>query len=156
MLRFLVLCVYEIIDISCLAVLNCCKLSLKNLLHPSQCKYNLQEIVVILNCQYIVNDHILRNCTCLLYVYNWFFIRLACYLYTHFVYNFGKLLCMRMLDPIIISYKHTINVSVTYYQIQQYPVNTIYNKANKRFNSHKTSIFYTRHWRQIAFCTFLN
>ena len=32
-----------------------------------------------------------------------------------------------MLVPKIISYKLTINMSVTYYVIQQYPVNTIYN-----------------------------
>ena len=32
-----------------------------------------------------------------------------------------------MLDPIKISYKLTINVSVTYCRILQYPVNTIYN-----------------------------
>ena len=31
-----------------------------------------------------------------------------------------------MLDPIIISYKLTINVSVTYYRKLQYPVNTTY------------------------------
>ena len=31
-----------------------------------------------------------------------------------------------MLDPIIISYKFTINVSVTYHRILQYPVNTTY------------------------------
>ena len=32
-----------------------------------------------------------------------------------------------MLYPIIISYKLTANVSVTYYRIQQYPVKYIYN-----------------------------
>ena len=35
-----------------------------------------------------------------------------------------------MLDPIKISYKLTTNVSVTYYRVQKYPVNTIYNNAN--------------------------
>ena len=34
-----------------------------------------------------------------------------------------------MLDPIKISYKLTTNMSVTYYRIQQYPVNTFYNKT---------------------------
>ena len=32
-----------------------------------------------------------------------------------------------MLDPIIISYKLTTNVSVTFYRIQQYPVDNTYN-----------------------------
>ena len=32
-----------------------------------------------------------------------------------------------MLDPIIISYKLTTIVSVTFYKIQQYPVKYIYN-----------------------------
>ena len=32
-----------------------------------------------------------------------------------------------MLDLIIISYKLTVNVSVTYYRIFEYPVNTTYN-----------------------------
>ena len=32
-----------------------------------------------------------------------------------------------MLDPIIISYKLTINLSVTYYRIPTIPVNTTYN-----------------------------
>ena len=34
-----------------------------------------------------------------------------------------------MLDPIIISYKLTLNMSVTYYRILQYPVNTTYNNS---------------------------
>ena len=34
-----------------------------------------------------------------------------------------------MLDPIIISYKLTINMSVTYYRISTIPVNTTYNKG---------------------------
>ena len=36
-----------------------------------------------------------------------------------------------MLDPIIISYKLTTNMSVIYYRIQQYPVKYIYNKLVK-------------------------
>ena len=35
-----------------------------------------------------------------------------------------------MLDPIINSYRLTINMSVTYYRIQQYPLKYIYNKNN--------------------------
>ena len=35
-----------------------------------------------------------------------------------------------MLDPIIISYKLTTIVSVTYYRIQQYPVKSIYNNCS--------------------------
>ena len=31
-----------------------------------------------------------------------------------------------MLDPVIISFKLTLNVSVTYYRKQLYPVNTYY------------------------------
>ena len=38
-----------------------------------------------------------------------------------------------MLDPIIISYKLTTNVSVTYYRIQQYPVDNTYNINLKKF-----------------------
>ena len=38
-----------------------------------------------------------------------------------------------MLDPIIISYKLTINLSVTYSRIQQYPVKYIYNSKNINF-----------------------
>ena len=41
-----------------------------------------------------------------------------------------------MLDPIIISYKLTANVSVTYYIIQQYPINTIYNRKKLTKNVH--------------------
>ena len=45
-----------------------------------------------------------------------------------------------MQDPIIISYKLTTNVSVTYYGIQQYPVSTIYNKILKiKYLLHKLS-----------------
>ena len=36
-----------------------------------------------------------------------------------------------MLDPIIISYKLAIHVSVTYYRILQHPVNTTYHKNHK-------------------------
>ena len=34
-----------------------------------------------------------------------------------------------MLDPIIINYKLTKIVSVTYYRVQQYPVKSIYNNS---------------------------
>ena len=40
------------------------------------------------------------------------------------------------LDPILISYKLTTNVSVTYKRIQQYPVNTIYNILGKKYCPH--------------------
>ena len=38
-----------------------------------------------------------------------------------------------MLDPIIIGYKLTENMSVIYYRIQQYPVKYIYNKGSNFF-----------------------
>ena len=44
-----------------------------------------------------------------------------------YIVNDALIVYKGMLDLIIISYKLTTNVSVTYYRIQQYPVKYIYN-----------------------------